>query len=250
MLHITCLAHALHCICEFVRDEFPPDIDKLISLCKKIFLKAPSRVSLYKELYPLLPLPPAPVITRWGTWIEASSFNFNNLDNIKNVVSSLPDDASSIIECKNLLLKSSLQPQLNFIEEHFTTLPHAITSFETQNLSLKEGLSKLDEILNNLKLISGEFGDRVQRKLQIVFNKNPDLNMLYQISSQKFNDVANEQYQKFIPYFDHPPLSSCDVERSFSIFKDILTPKRNRLTEENLEKLVVISVNKNVLTAN
>jgi hypothetical protein len=154
-----------------------------------------------------------------------------------------------IIECKNILLKSSLQPQLNFIEEHFTTLPHAITSFETQNLSL-EGLSKLDEIVNNLKLISGEFGDRVQRKLQIVFNKNPDLNMLYQISSQKFNDVANEQYQKFIPYFDHPPLSSCDVERSFSIFKDILTPKRNRLTEENLEKLVVISVNKNVLTAN
>jgi hypothetical protein len=60
MLHITCLAHALHRICEFVRDEFP-DIDKLISLCKKIFLKAPSRVSLYKELYPLLPLPPAPV---------------------------------------------------------------------------------------------------------------------------------------------------------------------------------------------
>jgi hypothetical protein len=155
-----------------------------------------------------------------------------------------------IIECKNILLKSSLQPQLNFIEEHFTTSPHAITSFETQNLSLKEGLSKLDEIVNNLKLISGEFGDRVQRKLQIVFNKNPDLNMLYQISSQKFNDVANEQYQKFIPYFDHSPLSSCDVERSFSIFKDILTPKRNRLTEENLEKLVVISVNKNVLTAN
>jgi hypothetical protein len=94
-------------------------------------------------------------------------------------VSSLPDDASSIIECKNLLLKSSLQPQLNFIEEHFTTSPHAITSFETQNLSLKEGLSKLDEILNNLKLISGEFGDRVQRKFQIVFNKNRDLNMLY-----------------------------------------------------------------------
>jgi hypothetical protein len=165
-------------------------------------------------------------------------------------VSSLPDDASSIIECKNLLLKSSLQPQLNFIEEHFTTLPHAITSFETQNLSLKESLSKFDEILNNLKLISGEFGDRVQRKLQIVFNKDPDLNMLYQIYSQKCNDVANEQYQKFIPYFDHPPLSSCDVERSFSIFKDIPTPKRNRLTEENLEKLVVISANKNVLTAN
>jgi hypothetical protein len=155
-------------------------------------------------------------------------------------VSSLSDDASSIIECKNRLLKSSLQSQLNFIEEHFTTLPHAITYFETQNLSLKEGLSKLDEILNNLKLISGEFGDRLQRKLH----------MLYQISCQKFNDVANERYQKFIPYFDHPPLSSCDVERSFSIFKDILTPKRNRLTEENLEKLVVISVNKNVLTAN
>lgn len=249
MLHITCLAHALHRICEFVRDQFP-DVDKLISLCKKIFLKAPSRVSVYKELNPLLPLPPAPVITRWGTWIEASNFYFNHLNNIKTVVSSLPDDASSIIECKKLLLKTSLQHQLNFIAEHFGTLPQAITYFETQNLSLKDSLSKLDEILNNLKLIPGEFGDCLRQKIKLVFDKNPDLHILYQISSQTFTDVANEQYQKFIPYFDHPPLSSCDVERSFSIFKDILTPKRNRLTEENVEKLVVISVNKTILTGN
>jgi hypothetical protein len=35
----------------------------------------------------------------------------------------------------------------------------------------------------------------------------------------------------FRTYFDRPPLTSCDLERSFSIFKDILTPKRNRLTD-------------------
>jgi hypothetical protein len=66
MSHITCIAHALHRICEYIRDEYP-DVDKLISLVKKIFLKAPHRISLYKEKMPHLPLPPNPVITRWGT---------------------------------------------------------------------------------------------------------------------------------------------------------------------------------------
>jgi hypothetical protein len=33
MLHITCIAHALHRICEYIRDEYP-DVDKLISLVK------------------------------------------------------------------------------------------------------------------------------------------------------------------------------------------------------------------------
>jgi hypothetical protein len=33
MLHVTCIAHALHRICEFIREKFS-DTDKLISTCK------------------------------------------------------------------------------------------------------------------------------------------------------------------------------------------------------------------------
>ena len=65
MIHLTCLAHAFHNIAEHVREQFP-EADKLISCGKSIFLKSPSRLRVLNNLKPLIPLPPKPVITRWG----------------------------------------------------------------------------------------------------------------------------------------------------------------------------------------
>ena len=170
MLHVTCLAHGLHRICEFVRDNFS-DVNKLISLVKKIFLKAPSRVSIYKGKYPHLPLLPAPVITRWGTWIEANSFYFNNLEQVKTVISSLSDNARSIIDCKMLLAEPSLSNNIRSIQEHSGTLPSTITFFEIENIPLKEGLSKLNNVLNNLKVTPGEIGPRLWNKIDTIKKK-------------------------------------------------------------------------------
>jgi len=40
MIHVTCLAHALHHVAEEVRRHFP-SVDKLISSIKKVFFKCP-----------------------------------------------------------------------------------------------------------------------------------------------------------------------------------------------------------------
>lgn len=132
LTHVTCVVHALHRVCERVREEFPL-VNTWLSCLKKVFFfiylfmylyilklntalfipfttlifllycrlvpsaffnwklmrqvtcKAPSRVRLYKELYPELPMPPEPVITRFGTWINAASFSANNFEKLKNV---------------------------------------------------------------------------------------------------------------------------------------------------------------------
>lgn len=63
----------MHRICEVIRKNFPK-IDSLISNGKKIFLKAPSRVLIFKNNAPGIPLPPQPTITRWGTWLEAAIY--------------------------------------------------------------------------------------------------------------------------------------------------------------------------------
>lgn len=42
MLHCTCLAHALNLVAETVRENYP-DVNKIISKTKKVFLKAPLR---------------------------------------------------------------------------------------------------------------------------------------------------------------------------------------------------------------
>ncbi|PSN40041.1 hypothetical protein C0J52_22487 [Blattella germanica] len=73
LIHVTCLSDALHRIAEKVRELFPA-VNDLISNGKKLFLKAPARVQVYKDCLPEVPLPPEPVVTRWGTWLNAILF--------------------------------------------------------------------------------------------------------------------------------------------------------------------------------
>jgi len=40
IIHVTCLAHALHRVAEEIRKNFP-DADDLINNAKKVFLKTP-----------------------------------------------------------------------------------------------------------------------------------------------------------------------------------------------------------------
>jgi hypothetical protein len=68
LVHVTRLAHALHS--DGVRSKFP-QVDALMSR-KKIFVKAPARKMHFKSMAPGVPLPPEPVITRWGTWTDAT----------------------------------------------------------------------------------------------------------------------------------------------------------------------------------
>lgn len=66
MIHITCMAHAIHEVAEEIRTNVQ-DINKLISSIKKIFLKAPYQIQIFKTITPRISLPPKPVLTRWGT---------------------------------------------------------------------------------------------------------------------------------------------------------------------------------------
>lgn len=73
MVHVTCLAHAMHRVAEEIHSKFP-GVGKLISRVKPVFLKAPSRTILFRTEATDIPLPPEPILTRWGTWICATSY--------------------------------------------------------------------------------------------------------------------------------------------------------------------------------
>lgn len=60
-------AHAIHRVAEKIRDEFS-DVDKVVSLVKKVFRKSPLRIKTFLHLTNNeIPLPPEPILTRWGT---------------------------------------------------------------------------------------------------------------------------------------------------------------------------------------
>jgi hypothetical protein len=75
-------------VAETVGEAFPL-VNKLINGGKKVFLKAPNRVQVYKEMMENIPLPPQPILTRWGTWIEAALIYAEHIGKFKNVVQSI-----------------------------------------------------------------------------------------------------------------------------------------------------------------
>ena len=84
MLHITCVIHGLNRVAEEVRLYFKL-VNTLISNVKKIFLKAPLRIAIYRTILKNVLLPPESILTRWGTWLEAALFYADNLNNIREV---------------------------------------------------------------------------------------------------------------------------------------------------------------------
>src|SRR3978361_1849792 len=90
LIHVTCLAHGLNRVAEQIRNQYPL-VNDLISNVEKIFLKDPIRIQLYKEKLPEVPLPPEPVVTRWGTWLNAAIFYAKYFTELKTLILQLFD---------------------------------------------------------------------------------------------------------------------------------------------------------------
>ncbi len=106
----------------------------------------------------------------------------------------------------------------------FTFLTDSITKLESQGLRLKEQL----EIFNNVK---SKLKGKPLEKLKNSLNKNTDF--------LQFTNPDNDH--DFKMQIKYSPLVSVDVERSFSIYKSILTDRRHNLTEENIQHFNVIN---------
>jgi hypothetical protein len=108
------MAHGLHRLSETIRDKFS-DFDLLISNTKKVFLKAPTWVGTFKEKCLNLSLPPQPIITRWGTWLDAAFYYGMNFDKVKEVVDTF---------------NNSIKNELSVILSNFQCITDTITCLE------------------------------------------------------------------------------------------------------------------------
>ncbi|XP_049868037.1 uncharacterized protein LOC126378420 [Pectinophora gossypiella] len=236
MKHVTCLAHALHRVAEKIRSEYP-DVDTLIANGKKFFLKSPSRVKLLKDMYPNLPLPPQPIITRWGTWLAAASYYVKYFDEIKHILTCLrSSEAVSIKNAKNIINKDNIRNDLNFIDENFKIIQIALTNLQKRDRSIVESFQIFDEVRS---VVNWSMSSPIQNKLEAVISRNPDIDIIRTFSEQIASGSATDD----ILIWKFAPLTSVEVERTFSTYKWILNVKRNRLKLANMEKIIVIYFN-------
>jgi hypothetical protein len=240
LIHCTCLAHGLNRVAETIRLEFPL-INSLVTNIKKVFIKAPLRVQVYREKLPGIPLPPEPVLTRWGTWLKAVDFISTNYNGIKEVISDFSCDSSiAIKKCVNLFRDPLLKNQLAYIQSNFVCIADAITNLETKRDSLHKSISIVNGTKEKISKLEGSVN--VKNKFCSIIEKNVGFQKLNEISEVINGNFSTELDLEphFISKFKFAPITSCDVERVFSTYKYILSDRRQSLTVDNIEKYLVI----------
>ena len=125
------------------------DVHKLIVAGKKIFLKSPFRARQFKLLAPNLALPPRPVITLWGTWIEAANYYVINFDEVKRIVESFDVGDSAAIKSAQSYKRASIQAKFLYVNR-LNCLTPCVTQWHPLMVSVEveRSFSKLEDILS------------------------------------------------------------------------------------------------------
>jgi hypothetical protein len=220
LMHITCFAHLIHRLCEKIRDE-NYIVDEYISSFKMILSKGDKRLKEYKE-ETSLPLPPEPVIVRWCTWLECTLFHQKNFSAMKKYIEKVGKDkkSNSFMKLKNLIKNNNLEKKLNDMKK-YKNLIILIKKLERNYIEKNENYSLIESLLDDLQ-------GSVKEKLIKLIKKNPD-----------YDGIKNNYNNDFI----YAPVVTCDIERTFSVYKNLLSDERCKFTNENLEKMMIISVN-------
>lgn len=218
MYHITCLAHTLHRVCEKIR-SMNLLADSFISKMKKVLTNSPKRRRQFKEICRIA-LPKSPVITRWGTWLEAAFYYCENSDVICGFINRLEAKTDSIVELKELLYNSNLRIQISRLLK-FKILTQNIKEIQNQSLTVRNQMNIIEKLQKSLSGFC-------LTKLNNCISKNPDLDSF-------LNDLSPEEF--------HAPLTTVDVERSFSVYNSLLAERRIIFSYENLIKFYFVKFN-------
>ena len=219
LIHITCLVHALHRVCEEVK-AMCSKLNKLITTVKQIYRKAGSRVLAWKKAYPHVPVPPLPCLTRWGTWIEAALYYHQYFDAVHDMVNRLKDvDAAAIPKAKKLLDSQDLANQLQWVARNLGFLPEIIKRMEEEGLTVQESIGLLDEAGEKVAALKGntdleaKMVERLKAKFDSVVEKNPDIGV---IRGMLHPAMSGEKLSNELSLLKYCPVTNVDCERSFS----------------------------------
>jgi hypothetical protein len=120
-------------------------------------------------------------------------------------------------------------------------LPLGIKKVEEIGLPLTESLKIVQNVKQSLESAAGNVAEAAFEKLQGTLAKNPGYEKILQI----YNLLNGSSLDSDIDFtvFKYCAITSCDVERSFSVLKNVLTKRRTNFTVENLENYLVCYAN-------
>lgn len=225
MKHISCLAHALNLVAEKIRVNHGLT-NQFIGFMKQIFSKCVRRKIAFLSITKLKQLPPKVCTTRWCTWLNAAFYFNSNYDMVKVFIEQLDEDESEACKQVKKLMNSTVLKQQLLDISMYEFLAIGITKIQDPNLTSETQVTLVEDI--RIKL-TGEYLEKLDESLR----KNKDY--------KGFNSLS--QSQTVLNNQRYAPLTSVDVERSFSKSKSILKPNRESFTFEHLSKYTIVNYN-------
>lgn len=110
-------------------------------------------------------------------------------------------------------------------------LPQDISALEFSKLSCEQALDRFLDTGRAICALPGSFGSKLRVKLNDVLARYPGFNEV-QVISENLSGLFTPLYQDRplspadISCFKHAPVTSCDVEGSFSLYKATLSDRR------------------------
>uniref|UniRef100_A0A1I8B4L1 DUF659 domain-containing protein n=1 Tax=Meloidogyne hapla TaxID=6305 RepID=A0A1I8B4L1_MELHA len=93
---------------------------------------------------------------------------------------------------------------------------------------------------NAISSAEGTVGMEIKKKMDAVLAGNPGLSKLIDIAKiLTGGEVEIDMDPNMISAFKYAPMTSTDMERSFSIYRTVLAENRMRFTPENLERFLI-----------
>lgn len=132
-----------------------------------------------------------------------------------------------------------------YIASNFTTLLQTIKVLETSGDTLEKNCGRIGQLEKFLADAPGIVAKKAHTKLVQVLNKNPGFSTLKAVANILSGTDVNacKIPTEDLPRYKYAPVTTCEVERSFSNYKNILSDRRQNFTPENLEKYVVCNFN-------
>lgn len=149
----------------------------------------------------------------------------------------------------NLLSDSSMETNLAFIHSNYGFIPAEITKLETQHVPLIEALSIVKNVETKIEKITGQNGILINQKFKTILQKNEGYQIIFRISKilsgeiQSMEGLPEDLTNNDLIYFKYAPITTTDVERSFSRYKNLLCDNRRSFDFENLKKSFVVQCN-------
>jgi hypothetical protein len=98
-------------------------------------------VQKFKEEAPTLPLPPQPIVTRWGTWLNAANYYCTNYSETEKIFNNFDRKDSSSIKSVQELFSVTMSKNLAYIKPNFCGISKSITHLETVGLQLYDAIN-------------------------------------------------------------------------------------------------------------